>query len=179
MKRRILAITVLLSTFLFISSCKEQPSPPPGAHQNPAGSSEPALPARSAVPSDSEVCGSLLPVLVGLENELRANSRSWETAHDLAKASFDTASGCFLAAGKGTFNRSHPQAAWEIGRKMAAEYDARQWALYLKARALGRDISFGERVSGEITYAATMCQQAAGDTLFVLLKVPTGSIIVR
>jgi hypothetical protein len=176
MKRRMLAITVLLSAFLLISSCKEQPSPPPGAHQNPTGSSEPA---RSTAPSDSEVCGSLLPVLVRLENELRADSRSWKKAQDLANASFDTASGCFLAAGKGTFNRSHPQAAWEIGRKMAAEYDARQWALYLKARALGRNISFGEQVSGEITYAATMCQQAAGDTLFVLLKVPTGSIIVR
>jgi hypothetical protein len=177
MKRCITAIAVFFFVALLVPSCRKQPSPASG---KPSSVSSEAQRGESASGSKNTAsCDSLLTVVNALENSVRSAPRDQEAAQALAKASFDSSSGCFLAAGKGTFNRSHPQAAWETGRAMSAQLDAKRWALYLKTRSEGRDIVFGENISGGITYSSTMCSRVEGDTLILLVKVPLGSVIVK
>jgi hypothetical protein len=122
-------------------------------------------------------CDSLLVLLMALENRVHADSLAWEAAREIEQISFDSVSGCFFVAGKGVFNKLHPQEAQQTGRQMAATYDAKRWEIFLKIRSQGRNISIGDKFSGEITYSITLCQRVENDTLMVLLKVPTGSII--
>ena len=175
MKRRVLAIFLFSVAFLCSSGCRQHPSPPvsrvSAETATPSGQSN-----RSRHFGDKE-CDSLLVLLMTLENRVRDDSLAWEAAREIEQLSFDSVSGCFFVAGKGVFNKSHPQEAQRAGREMAATYDAKRWAVFLKIRSQGRNISIGDKFSGEITYSNALCQRLENDTLIILLKVPTGSII--
>jgi hypothetical protein len=177
MKRCIAAIAVFFFAALVISSCREQPLPASGKASLPASDALRHKPV--AAPNNSAACDSLLTIVNTLENRVRSDPRDRKASQALTKAGFDSGSGCFLAAGKGTFNRSHPQAARESARAMAAQLDAKKWALYLRARSQGRDIIFGDNIAGEITYSSTMCSHIESDTLYLLVKVPQGSVIIK
>ncbi len=180
MKPRIPAIFLLPMLALACISCKIQPSPPAVQSAPRPSASIAAIPAKpSDSARDSDRCDSLLPRLVELENAIRTHSSSEEAIRRFTDQSFDSVSGCFFVAGKGTFNTLQPTASRVLGRGMAAQYDAKRWAVFAKIRSLGRNMSFAGKFSGEITYSALLCEHAARDTLFVLLKVPLGSVVVR
>src|SRR5271157_6432028 len=145
MKRCVTAIGVFFLVTLVVISCREHPSP--ASEKRPLPPS--ATAGHAAGLNNGAGCDSILAVVEALEDRVRADPRDGNAAQALVKAAFDSASGCFITAGKGTFNRSHPQAAKEAGRTMAAQYDAKRWALYLKTRSLGRGIMFGENIAGE------------------------------
>lgn len=181
MKRSMPAIAVFLFFILVFSSCKLQPSLPQETKTAPAASARQTLPASHEALLDSARCESLLSLLIKLENDVCVNSPSRATASlsELKKVSFDSAGGCFMVAGKGTFNKSHPEGTWDNGRKMAASGDAKRWVLYLKAWRDGSAIDFGKRISGEVSYSRILCERMAGDTLFQLIQVPMGSVVVK
>jgi hypothetical protein len=181
MKRSIPAITVFLFFLLVFSSCKLQPSLPQGAKPAPSAVAEQTLPVSQEHPLDSAKCNFLLSLLIRLENDVYVNipSRDILSLSKLKQVSFDSASGCFLIAGKGAFNKSHPVAAWDRGRKMAASYDAKRWALYLKTWRDGSTIAFGNKISGEVSYSRILCERSDGDTLYQLIQVPIGSVTVK
>ncbi len=177
MKRYVAAIGVFFFVVLVVSSCREHASP--ASDKKPLPSSETQRVEKSIALNNSAACDSILGIVEALEDRVRADPGNGNATQALAKAAFDSASSCFLTAGKGTFNRSHPQAAQEAGRTMAAQYDAKRWALYLRTRSLGRAGTFGQNIAGAITYSSTMCTRNQGDTLVLLVKVPLGSVIVK
>jgi len=129
--------------------------------------------------TDTVKYDSLLTRLLLLENAVYGNPRDFGFITRLIKASFDSSSGCFIVAGKGAANTSLPGASWKQGRKIASNYDAKRWALYCKTWSLGSAVTFGTKISGEITYSSTLLERLDGDTLFSLVSVPTGSIIEK
>jgi|GEM_PF-1190512 hypothetical protein len=179
MKRRSVAITLCSCACLVIASCKEQPSLPPDARHGAAVSSKQDLPPRGTASLDSAGLDSILLILVKLEDGVRDGSADKNPAALLLNVSFDSASGCFMVAGKGKGNPSLPRSAGVAGRRMAAAYDAKRWSLYLKAFRDNRNTSFGENISGEIAYSRTLLERTVGDTLLLLLQVPVGSIVVK
>jgi|WetSurMetagenome_2_1015567.scaffolds.fasta_scaffold00008_42 hypothetical protein len=173
MKRRLAAIAVFVACAVIAFSCREQPSPASGKQPSSAEVSLAASPSALS-------CDSLLAAVLNLENRLRANYRDTKGTQELLRAAFDSVSGCFFTVGRGTFNHSHPGAAQETERTMAARLDAKRWALYLKSIALGRNAaSFGGNIAGEVTYSSTLCERTNGDTLALLLKIPLGSVALR
>jgi hypothetical protein len=180
MKRSIPAITVFLFFLLIFSSCKLQPSLPQEAKTAPAASRH-APPASHGTLPDSAKFDSLLSLLIKLENNVYVNRPTSGTVSlmELKKVSFDSSSGCLLVAGKGTFNKSHPEAAWDKGRKMAASGDAKRWVLYLKAWQEGSALAFGNKISGVVSYSRILLERLDGDTLYQLIQVPLGSVVVK
>jgi hypothetical protein len=181
MKRSIPAITVFLFFLLAFSSCKLQPSLPQTEKSAVAVSGRQTPAAVPQTQLDSARCDSLLSLLIKLENDVYAGlpSASADFLNELKKYSFDSSSGCFLTVGKGAFNKTFPEGAWDKGRKMAASYDGKRWALYLKAWQEGSAIVFGNKISGEVTYSRILLERAVGDTLYQLIQVPIGSVIVK
>jgi hypothetical protein len=181
MKRSLLAISVFLLPVFILISCKVQPSLPPQGTKNNRPARPPNQPASLSQQqqADSSSFDSLLNVLIDLEGRVMADPSSKTAAIDLVYAAFDTSSGCFLTAGKGTYNKSHPESAWNKGRKIASTYDGKRWAMYLKAWSTGGSIVFGKKISGEITYSKTLREKLDGDTLYQLIQVPVGSVILK
>jgi hypothetical protein len=181
MKRSIPAITVFLFFLLVFSSCKLQPSLPQSTKPAPSTSVQPIPPAPHEALLDSARCESLVSLLIRFENDAYANHPSTGpvSLSELKKVSFDSTRGCFLVVGKGTFNKSHPEGTWDTGRKMAASGDAKRWALYLKAWRDGSTIDFGKKISGEVSYSKILLERAVGDTLYQLVQVPMGSVVVK
>jgi hypothetical protein len=181
MKRSIPAITVFLFFLLVFSLCKLQPSLPQETKTAPPASARQALPASHETLPDSARCNSILSLLIKLENDVYVNlpTKGAASFMELKKVSFDSSSGCFLVAGKGTFNKSLPEGTWDTGRKMAASGDAKRWALYLKAWRDGSTIDFGKKISGEVSYSRILCERADGDTLYQIIQVPMGSVVVK
>lgn len=181
MKRSIPAITVFLFFLLAFSSCKLQPSLPQETKTTLAASARQVAPVSHGVLLDSARCESLLSLLIKLENDVFTNlpSKATVSLSELKKASFDSSSGCFLVAGKGMFNKSHSEGTWDNGRKMAASGDAKRWALYLKAWRDGSTVDFGKRISGEVSYSRILLERTHGDTLYQLMQVPIGSVVVK
>jgi hypothetical protein len=179
MKQQVPAIIVCLILLQVATSCRMQPSLPDVQKAAQAR----ALPVYDAngtpVASDSLKDDSLLTRLRIFENAVYNNPLDKSMILPLLAASFDSASGCFLVAGKGTHNKSMPEASWKQGRKIASAYDAKRWALYLKSWSLGSTVRFGTKISGEITYSRILLERLDGDTLYTLVSVPMGSIIEK
>jgi hypothetical protein len=179
MKQQVPAIIVCLIFSLVATSCRTQPSLP-DIQKTAQARALPVYDANGApMPSDTAKNDSLLFRLRTLENAVCNNPLDKSTIPPLLAASFDSASGCFLVAGKGTHNKSMPEASWKQGRTIASAYDAKRWALYLKSWSLGSTAHFGTRISGEITYSRILLERLEGDTLYTLVSVPMGSIIEK
>jgi hypothetical protein len=181
MKRSIPAITVFLFFLLAFSSCKLQPSLPQTEKPATAASGRQIPAAAPETQLDSARCDSLLSLLIRLENDVYAGlpSTSESSLGELKKYSFDSSSGCFLTVGKGAYNKTFPEGTWDKGRKMAASYDGKRWALYLKAWREGSSVVFGNKISGEVTYSKILLERPDGDTLYLLIQVPIGSVVVK
>jgi hypothetical protein len=179
MKHLLFAIIICLICSILALSCRTQPSLP--SFQKPAHVNN--LPVYdsngSPVVMDSTKFDSLLSIILVLESAIYSQPRGKGHIPLLLKASFDSASGCFLVVGKGTHNKSMPESSWRQGRKIASAYDANRWALYLKAWSLGRTIAFGTRISGEISYSKILLEKLENDTLYALVSIPMGSVIEK
>ena len=126
----------------------------------------------------AEECGRIMAMLDAAI--LRVNAGNGETAKKrLVTASWDSVGGGFLCIGKGVVNPKLPSAAQTEAREKAARLTAERWALYLKKWRDGVYVSPTRGIGGEITYSRELCRRSDGDTLFLLLQVPLGSIVGR
>jgi hypothetical protein len=173
MTRRQQASRVLAGlVFLTVFGCRQNPwengIPPSSAYQS--------RPAKQTSTESNEV---LMRKVLALQDKLAHNPRDATLVAALLKASFDASSGCFFVVGKGVANPSHPQGAWDASRKTAARFTGQRWALYLKAWRNGDQRHFGEQIAGEIAYSSSVHEELAGDTLYQLIMIPLGSIVLR
>jgi hypothetical protein len=122
---------------------------------------------------------SLLSLLIRLQNSISANPRDSRLIPPLLTEAFDTVSGSFLIVGKGIPNKEFPEAAWDAARKMAALQDGKRWGLYLKAWRTGDMRNFGQTISGTITYSKVLFDRLSNDTLYQLIQIPIGSIVIQ
>jgi len=96
----------------------------------------------------------------------------------LYKVAFDTNSDCFHIVGKGIANPSFPDEAKMSSRKNAAKLNAEHWAALLKYWNNSGRKSFTPEFKAQILYSAILFEKEVGDTLFVLVQVPLGSIVL-
>jgi hypothetical protein len=168
MKVNTLAIILCMISVIF--SCRDS------AKDIPAGKridSNPRQPLDTQHNFDS-----LLSLILSLQNAVAANPASAELTVKLKSAALDTPNGGFLTAGTGVFNPEFPEGAKEQGRIRSARYTGERWALYLKAWHTGTNLAFGNPVSGAITFSRELLSRESGDTLYQLLLVPVGSVVL-
>jgi hypothetical protein len=172
MKLYALAILVLI---LVMASCRKNPSI---ARKNAGHDSSNAL--QSEPPYDTAARNdSLLAALRALQDSISNRPENSGLIAPLLRSAYDRETGCFYIVGKGTHSASLPRASWDRGRKIAASYDGKRWTLYCKTWSQGGNVQFGKPVSGTISYSKVVFEKVAGDTLFQLLMVPAGSIILE
>jgi hypothetical protein len=151
--------------------------------ENPSGdtrtSHRDTLASPAVTADDTTTHDSLLALLLELEAGVMAGRDDPDRAEALLMASFDTSSGCFLTVGSGVRNPAHPEGARKEGQRMAARRRAGYWAMYLKAWRKGRRLPFKHPLSGKIIYSKTLYEKERGDTLYLLMQTPHGSIIVN
>lgn len=117
--------------------------------------------------------------LLDLQATVYSKKDDLNAAQALLSFSFDSTTGCFLTVGKGTINPAHPASARKAGRKLAAGYEGKRWGLYLKVWYSGTWIPFGTPIEGEVVYSKVLHERIANDTLYQLMILPLGSIVVR
>ncbi|MDD5676192.1 MAG: hypothetical protein PHC61_18615 [Chitinivibrionales bacterium] len=122
---------------------------------------------------------SLFKELRPIQDSIYKNREGLKTIGHLLNVSFDTVSGCFFLIGKGVTNPEHPENIRLKARLLAAAYDGKRWALYCKAWRQGSKIGFGRKIGGDILYSKTVWQHLEGDTLYALIEVPIGSIVIK
>jgi hypothetical protein len=169
----------MFCTASVLFSCKTQPSLPPGKKTAQTSQPQDSVFKQKVVAIDSTQYDSLLTVLLNRENTIYLAPKDKNNIVPFTSVSFDSASGCFLVAGKGTQNREFPESAWEKARKMASAYEAKRWALYAKAWTTGSSMPFGQKITGEITYSNVLRERLENDTLYVLVSVPIGSVVLK
>lgn len=135
---------------------------------------------KTTQPPDSMDCirfDSLVTLIETLQQTAHtAGNKSFEQLYNVA---FDTISGCFQIVGKGLANPSFPVEARISSRKNAAKLNAEYWAALLKYwNSTGRK-SLTPKFEARILYSATLFEKEVGDTLFVLVQVPLGSIVFK
>jgi hypothetical protein len=122
---------------------------------------------------------SLFAVVRPIQDSIYTNSLGPATIAHLLAAAFDTFSGSYFVVGKGIKNKKLPENVGLEGQTMASSYDGKRWALYCQAWHLDTKIKFGQKISGEILYSKTVFNRQEGDTLFALVQVPIGSIVLK
>jgi hypothetical protein len=122
---------------------------------------------------------SILSVILARQDAVFARPAETRLIDSLLCASFDSSSGAFYVAGKATFNPDYPESAREKGRERAARYAGERWALYLKSWHTGPRVRFGTSISGTIAYSKEMHTRQQNDTLYELLLIPVGSVVVE
>jgi hypothetical protein len=170
MKLPCIAIILIIITLLMV--CKEEGTPRSGA----AGAAR-DLPKSSL--DTQAYCDSLLTVLLALQDSVYAKPRDVRLIAALSIAAYDTNAGAFVTAGKATFNPDFPEAARVQARQRASKYVGERWSLYLKAWRTGQHIAFGSPVSGSITYSKQIYSKQKGDTLYELILIPLGSVVLE
>jgi hypothetical protein len=130
-------------------------------------------------PADSiQYYDSIFSAVKNCQDSVYNKPESETLAAKLLLAAYDTVSGSFLVVGKAVFNPDFPQQAQTADRKRASKYIGERWALYLKAWQAGNSIPFGKPIAGTIAYSKELSSREKGDTLFQLLMIPFGSIIL-
>jgi hypothetical protein len=157
---------VFLALSLCFFSCKEEQqvkTAPPAARAQPK-------PAARSVPRPG------LNDLRALQARTEENKAGRAAIDKLLQVSFDPVSGCFFIVGTGVSNNALPRAAHRAARQKAALNTALRWALYLKAWHTGKHIAFGSPIEGHVAYHSVVSEQVRGDTLFLIVQVPVGSV---
>ncbi|MBD3322222.1 MAG: hypothetical protein GF350_14075 [Chitinivibrionales bacterium] len=173
MKQIIAAILAVSALFV---SCREKENETKKA---PKGKADTTVRQSTGRRDFSLDTAALFNRLLALEDSVRKESSNRELIEKLLETSFDSISGSFYSVGKGIANPEHPDAARQQARKRAAVTDARRWALYLKSWHHGSDISFGDSISGKITYSSVIAERDGKDTLLQLVQVPVGSVVAE
>jgi hypothetical protein len=120
---------------------------------------------------------SLLTVIETLQQNARtADKKSFEELFNIA---FDTISGCFQTVGKGLANPLFPVEAGMSSRKNAAKLNGEYWAALLKRWNNSNRKSITPKFEAQILYSTIVYEKEVGDTLFVLVQVPLGSIVFK
>lgn len=119
-------------------------------------------------------------LLISIET-FQQNARTTEinSLEQLYKAAFDTNCGCFLTVGKGLANSSFPDEARMSSRKNAAKLNGEYWAALLKNWNSSDQKSVISTFEARILYSTILYEKEIGDTLFVLVQVPQGSIVFK
>ncbi len=176
---RWLAYLYIAGTLLLFGSCRDDQMASSGEDALQYGVTDSSGSSSPVIVHGLEDTLEVMERLLQLQRELRTNGSNRVLAEKLKSLSFDTTSGCFLTVGKGTINPNHPASAQAAGRKLAAGYDGKRWAVYLKAWHTGNWVPFGDPVKGEVVYSKILHETLSRDTLYQLLLVPVGSIVVR
>ena len=93
---------------------------------------------------------------------------------------FDSASGSYLAVGRGLPSPNAPGEDVKMAsRARAARITAQLGAITAKRRHQGSALPFNMRTSGQVAYMNVVCEEMHGDTLVQVFRVPDGSIIIR
>jgi hypothetical protein len=166
--------SILLALFVLLSaSCDEEKTPQSARNTNTPR-------ARPSQPIDTQAYyDSLLSVMLSWEDKIFSRPADTSLVRSFLKASFDTLSGAFFVAGKGTGNPEFPKEAQDVERQRVARYVGQRWALYLKAWGMGNRITFGKQISGQIMYCKDLRSKATPDTFYILLQIPVGSIVLK
>jgi hypothetical protein len=180
MKRIYLAMVLCMYSAFLLQSCKWQASSAAINKSRKLGSLQNLQPSLGAASTpDTTNYDSLLSIVLLQENEIRKMPTTSLAVSLFLKSSFDSSSGCFRVAGKGTYNPELPKTTWRQGMKVAASYDAKRWALYAKQWSDGGHFIFGDKISGEITYSKILAERVQDDTMYVLVSVPIGSVVLK
>ena len=172
MKLYALAILVLI---LAMASCRKNHSL---AQKNDGHDSSTAFGAKPAYDTAAHY-DSLLGMLIALQDGISGRPENSGLIAPLLHAAYDQETGCFYVVGKGAHSPNLPEVSWDRGRKIAASFDGKRWALYCKTWSRGATTPFGKPVSGNISYSKVVFEKLTGDTLFQLLLVPSGSILLE
>jgi len=167
-----LKLVVLLASMLLFLSCK---------HDMPREWSKISKTiVKNTQPPDSiesKRFDSLLTVIEPLQQHARTtDKKSFEKLFSIA---FDTISGCFQTVGKGLANPLFPVEARMSGRKNAAKLNGEYWAALLKCWNNSDRKSVTPKFEAQILYSTILYEKEVGDTLFVLVQVPLGSIVFK
>jgi hypothetical protein len=175
MNRPVFLLLLLLVTIL-IGSCRDQGRVPGGSGGETVRSGGITV---SDPVQDSLRTDSLLDCLWQLECAVAEKPGDRKRARMLLSKSLDTAAGCFCVVGKGLKNPGLPEAARTPAQKLAAQYAAEKWALFLKNLSEGDKTRYGAQIAGRVLYKKDLRSRIAGDSLFVLVMVPAGSVAVK
>lgn len=126
---------------------------------------------------DSTQLDSLVTLIETLQQA--AHTTDKKSFEQLYKVAFDTNSECFNTVGKGMANPSFPDEAKMSSRKNAAKLNAEHWAALLKHWNNSDRKPFTPEFKAQILYSAILFEKEVGDTLFVLVQVPLGSIVYK
>jgi len=154
---------------LFLSCDEQQPK-----EKHAAASGTATLQADTVLNYDS-----LITLLLELQSRILEDPANTRLFPRLVTASFDTISGSFLVVGRGVANQGMPEGTWNAGKKMAASLDAKNWALYNKSWRQGNMIPRTKQVRGTIAYSRVLFERENNDTLYQLLEIPIGSIVIQ
>jgi len=121
---------------------------------------------------------SLLTLIEKMQHNA-TDSKKTENRNLLLLQAFDTVSGCFLTVGKGVRNPDFPAEAQNASRRTAAKISGGHWALALKSWSSENSQINSDQISGEILYSRIIYEKCIGDTLYVLMEVPIGSICIK
>lgn len=175
MNRRVfLLLTASLN--ILVPSCRESNQMPKCSGAECAKSNETTVidPVQDSLRIDS-----LLDTLWRLECAVSEKTSDKNLVKKLQAKSFDSASGCYYVVGIGLKNLDLPEEAQPLAQKTSAKYAAEKWALFLKAVYSGEKTTFGTPVSGKVLYKKDLRTRSVDDSLFVLVMVPVGSVVVK
>jgi hypothetical protein len=176
---RLLVLLVLTIPLAMVANCREDSALPKGSAGAGAKSSEPINQGATDTISDSLHLDSLFDAIRVQEATLAAYPSNDRLASSLVAASLDTVAGCFYTIGKGARDTSLPETAQPVSQKIAAKFAAEKWALYCKAWHAGNKIPYGTTVSGKVNYSKDIRARMKNDTLFLMLMVPEGSVVLK
>lgn len=175
MNRPVFLLTALSITVLF-GACSHNGRMPKSSSRDTTKSSGVTVidPVRDSLRIDS-----LFDTLRQLELAVAEKPVDRNRVKKLLEKSLDTANGCFYIVGKGLKNPDLPEEARPLALKTAAKFAAEKWALYLKALNSGEKITYGTPVTGKVLYKKDLLTRVVDDSLFMLVMVPLGSVVMK
>jgi hypothetical protein len=169
-------LLIAVATIAILGACRENGQNPKCCTGDPVKSNEMTV---TDPVQDSLRIDSLFDTLWQLECAVAEKPSDKNRAKKLLAKSLDSVSGCFYIVGKGLTNPDLPEKARPLAQKTSAQYSAEKWVLYLKTLYSGEKISYGAQISGEVLYNKGLRTRAADDSLFVLVMIPVGSVVVK
>lgn len=95
----------------------------------------------------------------------------------LVDDALDTQRCTFSVVGISTADSNLPYDAKLHKLKNDAQQDAFRWSLYLKAWYWGKDVRYGTKIFGTVSYSRILTEQIREDTLLQLIQIPIHSIV--
>lgn len=175
MNRPVFLVSALLLVFL-AASCRENKEMPKSscaenALTGDAGTYDPVR--------DSLRIDSLFDALCRLECSVAEKPDDRKRVKMLREKSLDTCAGCFYTVGRAASDPGLPEGERLVAREVAAKAAADKWTLFMKALGENEQLTCKSPVSGRILYRKELREKTVDDTLFVMVMVPVGSVVLR